>query len=258
MSRPVGTEVRDGIGIVRVDNPPVNALSNAVRAGIAAAVDALAADQEVGTILVACVGRTFIAGADITEFGKPRQPPSLAEICDRIEASPKPVVAALHGTALGGGFEIALACHHRIADAGARMGLPEVKLGLIPGAGGTNRLARIAGAAAALELVSSGAQVSAEKAQALGLVDRIAAGALEEEALAFAREVAGTTPRPTRDRRPPDTGDPAFEAAAEALLRKTHGQEAPPLDDLRPLESWEQDEDLKASFEHMLQSRGWR
>lgn len=227
MTGPVAFEVRDGVGIVRIDNPPVNALSQAVRAGIVAALDALLADAAVGAILILCSGRTFIAGADIAEFGKPRQPPSLAEVCDRIEASPRPVVAALHGTALGGGFELALACHRRVARSDARMGLPEVRLGLIPGAGGANRLARIAGAAAALKLVTSGEPIGAERALELALVDRIAGVDLDAEAFAVARDAIGWRPVQTRDRRPPDADDPAFEAAADAILRKTAGQAAP-------------------------------
>ncbi|MGE0586781.1 MAG: 3-hydroxyacyl-CoA dehydrogenase NAD-binding domain-containing protein [Flavobacteriaceae bacterium] len=227
MSEPVTSEIDGGIGIVRVDNPPVNALSNAVRAGIAMSIDMLERDERVGAIVILCAGRTFIAGADITEFGKPRQPPSLAEICDRIEASAKPVVAALHGTALGGGFEVALACHHRIALARASVGLPEVKLGLIPGAGGANRLARIVGPLEALNLVASGASISAPEALALGLVDRIAQDGLEAEARALAREVVGQAPVSTRGRHPPRGDSEAFEAAAEGLLRKTRGQDAP-------------------------------
>jgi 3-hydroxyacyl-CoA dehydrogenase len=227
MSAPVAAEIRDRVGIVRIDNPPVNALSNAVRAGLVDAIAALESDPVVDAILILCAGRTFIAGADITEFGKPRQPPSLAEVCDRIEAAPRPVVAALHGTALGGGFEIALACHRRIARADAKVGLPEVKLGLIPGAGGTNRLARLAGAAEALKLAAGGEPITAGRARDLGLIDKVVADDLEAEALAFAGSIAEEVPAPTRARTPPDAGDPAFEAAAEALLRKTAGQEAP-------------------------------
>jgi 3-hydroxyacyl-CoA dehydrogenase len=227
MSAPVTTEIRDGIGLVRVDNPPVNALSQAVRAGIAGAVETLAADPAVSAIVILCAGRTFIAGADITEFGKPRQPPSLAEVCDRIEASPKPIVAALHGTALGGGLEVALACHHRIALTGAKMGLPEVKLGLIPGAGGANRLARIVGAHKALDIVVSGNPLGVPEALELGLVDEIAEADLESAALAFARRHAYTAPVATRDRQPPGANDDGFEAAAERLLAKTAGQDAP-------------------------------
>ena len=175
MTGPVAFEVRDGVGIVRIDNPPVNALSQAVRAGIVAALDALLADAAVGAILILCSGRTFIAGADIAEFGKPRQPPSLAEVCDRIEASPRPVVAALHGTALGGGFELALACHRRVARSDARMGLPEVRLGLIPGAGGTVSLPRRIGRHRTAFLGLSGTEVDVTTASRWGLVDAIEA-----------------------------------------------------------------------------------
>ena len=228
MTEPVTTSTEERIGLILVDNPPVNALSNAVRRGI---IDALAvheADPAVEAILLLCAGRTFIAGADITEFGKPRQPPPLSDVCNRLETSAKPVVAALHGTALGGGFEIALACHYRVGLAGASVGLPEVKLGLIPGAGGANRLARLIGAGPALGLVASGDPLAAETAQELGLLDRLVDEDLKTAAIAFARQLVaeGMGPRPTRDL-VPETDSSAFEASASKLLRKTAGQLAP-------------------------------
>ncbi len=232
MTSPVTTTIADGIGRIIVDNPPVNALSNAVRQGLADAIAALGGNDDVKAVLLTCAGRTFIAGADITEFGKPRQPPSLAEVCDAIEACPKPVVAALHGTALGGGFEVALAAHCRIALAGAKMGLPEIKLGLIPGAGGANRLARIAGAEEALKLVVGGDPIVATQALERGIVDEIASDNLDDAALAYAvrlvAEVAPTRPtRPTRARPVPEISDEAFDAAAAKLTRKSRGQDAP-------------------------------
>src|SRR5258708_22985760 len=133
----VKPERRDVIAIVTVDSPPVNALSAAVRGGILDCVKQAIADPEVKAIVLTCAGRTFIAGADITEFGKPPKPPALNDVLSEIENSPKPVIAAIHGTALGGGLEVALACHFRVATRDARLGLPEVKLGLLPGAGGT-------------------------------------------------------------------------------------------------------------------------
>ncbi|MCK7474738.1 MAG: enoyl-CoA hydratase/isomerase family protein [Rhodopseudomonas palustris] len=145
MSEIVKAEHRDGIAIITVDNPPVNALSAAVRRGILEQVNAAVADSKVQAIVLTCAGRTFIAGADITEFGKPPQPPSLHEVIDALDASPKPIVAAIHGTALGGGLETALGCHFRVAVKSAKLGLPEVKLGLLPGAGGTQRLPRAVG-----------------------------------------------------------------------------------------------------------------
>src|SRR6267154_1474090 len=153
-----------GVAVIRVNHPPVNALSQAVRAGLLEAVRGADADPSVQAIVILCQGRTFIAGADLTEFGRPAQPPHLPELTDRIEAAGKPVVAALHGTALGGGFEIALACHYRIATPGAQVGLPEVRLGLMPGAGGTQRLPRLVGFERALAMITGGERVDADEA----------------------------------------------------------------------------------------------
>ncbi len=189
---------RDGaVGVITVDNPPVNALSVEVRAGL---VDALArglADAGAAALVILGAGRTFIAGADIREFGKPLTPPDLNEVIGRIEASPKPVIAALHGTALGGGLEVALGCHYRCAVASAQVGFPEVKLGLLPGAGGTQRLPRLIGVEPALEIVVSGDPVPAPKAHALGIVDEIVPGDLRAGALEFAARVAAEK-RPLR------------------------------------------------------------
>ena len=173
MSSPISTSRQGDILVVTSDNPPVNALGQAVREGLKAAIEQAAADDATKAIVIRCEGRTFFAGADITEFGKPPQGPSLPEVCDAIEASDKPVVAAIHGTALGGGCEIALACHYRVAVPSAKLGLPEVKLGLIPGAAGTQRLPRLVGAEAALPLVVIGNPVSAKQAQKIGVVDAL-------------------------------------------------------------------------------------
>ena len=152
----VRVESAGNLALILIDNPPVNAASQAVRRGLASAIEAAGADPAVEGIVIACEGRTFVAGADIKEFGKPPLPPALTEVLAIIEASNKPVVAAVHGTALGGGFELALACHARVLDAQASVGLPEVKLGLIPGAGGTQRLPRLIGMRAAIEMAASG------------------------------------------------------------------------------------------------------
>src|SRR5690606_17197192 len=144
----------DDIGVDTLNSPPVNALSQAVRAGILECVNTAVADPPVKSIVLICAGRTFMAGADIIEYGNPRKAPSLPEAQNAIENSPKPVIAAIHGTALGGGFEVALCCHYRVAVPSARCGLPEVKLGLLPGAGGTQRLPRIVGPERALEMVT--------------------------------------------------------------------------------------------------------
>ncbi|MGV5669727.1 enoyl-CoA hydratase-related protein, partial [Burkholderia pseudomallei] len=170
----VTRERRDKVLVVTIDHPPVNALSADVRRGLVDALDAADADAAVGAVLIVGAGRNFIAGADIREFGKPPVPPLLPDVCNRIETSGKPVVVALHGAALGGGLEVALAAHYRLAVPGAKLGLPEVQLGLLPGAGGTQRTPRLIGAKAALELMLSGRHASAEEALALGLVDRLA------------------------------------------------------------------------------------
>ncbi|MBV9751092.1 MAG: enoyl-CoA hydratase/isomerase family protein, partial [Hyphomicrobiales bacterium] len=168
------------IALVTLDHPPVNALSQAVRSGLEDAVKTLGADPAVKAVVITGAGRCFSAGADITEFGGgPRKPP-LYQVIHDIEALQKPVVAAMHGTSLGGGFEVALGCHYRIADAKAKMGLPEVKIGLIPGAGGTQRLPRAIGVTAALDMIVSGNPIDAETARRAGLVDRIAKGDLVE------------------------------------------------------------------------------
>jgi 3-hydroxyacyl-CoA dehydrogenase len=190
------------IAVLTVDAPPVNALSAAVRAGIGKGLAEAIANPSVKAIVLICEGRTFIAGADITEFGRPPQSPTLLELEQAIEAAPKPVIAAIHGTALGGGFELALTCHYRVAVPSAACGLPEVKLGLLPGAGGTQRLTRLIGPQRALEAVTSGASIGAGEAKTLGVVDELVEeGRLKEGAISFARAVAGRRPLPrVRDR----------------------------------------------------------
>ena len=220
---------RDGeIAIVTVDNPPVNALKHEVRAGLAEALRQSRDDAAVKAVVIACAGRTFFAGADITEFGKPPQPPGLSEVIAAIEAMPKPVVAALHGTALGGGFELALACHFRVAVAGARVGLPEVKLGLLPGAGGTQRLPRLIGPEKALKMIVTGDPIEAREALADGVIDTIVDGDLTESAIAFARRVVaeGRPLRRVRDREDKLVAE-GFADAAEALTRRLRGRDAP-------------------------------
>jgi 3-hydroxyacyl-CoA dehydrogenase len=172
MSNVVSYELVGNVGVITVNNPPVNALSQAVREGIANALEQAQSDAS-EAILLCCEGRTFIAGADITEFGKPPQPPGLPEVLSAMENSKKIVVAAIHGTALGGGFEVSLACHYRCAIPSAMVGLPEVKLGLLPGAGGTQRVPRVAGVKAALDMMTSGNPIGAQQASDLGLIDEI-------------------------------------------------------------------------------------
>ena len=222
------------IAVVTIDSPPVNALSADVRDGLAGAFAALAGDGGVKAIVLACAGRTFIAGADISEFGKPPRGASLHAVQDAMENSAVPVIAAIHGTALGGGLEVALACHYRVSDARAKLGLPEVKLGLLPGAGGTQRLPRIVGAAKAVEMTTSGAPMGARDALVAGLVDSIVEGDLTAGAVAFAQAVVaeGRPLKKVRDDNSRLGGDaaslaPMFAAFRDANARKFHGFEAP-------------------------------
>ncbi len=198
----VKRELRGDILLVTIDNPPVNALGVDVRSGLLAAIEAADADPAVAAVLLAGAGRTFIGGADIREFGKPPLSPSLPDVCLRIEACTKPVIAVLQGPALGGGLEVALAAHYRIALPAAKLGLPEVQLGLLPGAGGTQRTPRLIGARAALDLMLSGRHAGATEAQALGLVDRIGSGGDPVEVgLAYATQLlsAGAPVRRSSD-----------------------------------------------------------
>ncbi len=195
--------VRQGdVQVITICNPPVNALGVAVRQGLKAAIEQAEADAGVRAVLVVGEGKAFIAGADIREFGKPPMPPSLPEVCNQIEASSKLVVAAIHGPALGGGLEVAMSAHYRLALPAAKLGLPEVNLGLLPGAGGTQRAPRLMGVKAAAELMLSGKHLLARAAQAAGLVDRLAEGDDPVAAgLAYVNELLeqGAPLRRTRD-----------------------------------------------------------
>jgi 3-hydroxyacyl-CoA dehydrogenase len=198
----VPTERRGAILIARLDHPPVNALAHGLRTGLVAAVEAAAADASIKALVITGSGRAFSAGADITEFAKGRLEPFLPEVIDIVEASSKPVVAAINGLALGGGLEVALGCHYRIAASDVRqLGLPEVKIGIIPGAGGTQRLPRLIGFEPALDMIVSGNPIDAKKARALGLVDQIAAGDVLEAAIVFAEALVkdGKGPRRTSE-----------------------------------------------------------
>ncbi len=187
----IQTEQHDAIRVLVIGNPPVNALGAAMRRAIAAEMSAALADDSVSAIVLRGAGTLFSGGADITEFGRPPESPWLPELLDDVEASDKPVIAALHGTAFGGGLELPLACHYRVAAPSARLGLPEVKIGLLPGAGGTQRLPRLVGIADALSMIVSGNPITAARAHEIGLVDRIVdEQRLTEEAVAFARDIA--------------------------------------------------------------------
>lgn len=231
MSEVVRLERQGAVGIIRVDNPPVNALSQAVRQGILEALEAAQDSAEVRVVLLICEGRTFFAGADISEFGKPPLEPHLPVAISRLEMCDKPVVAAIHGTALGGGLETALACHYRVASPTAKVGLPEVTLGIIPGAGGTQRLPRLAGPKTALDMITSGRFVPATEAQDAGIIDELIEGDLLAGALAFAeRLVADSAPvRRVRDMEIDGTAFPEsfFDKYRQSIARRTRGLNAP-------------------------------
>ncbi len=223
----VTTERHGEILVIISNNPPVNALGAAVRQGLQAGIEEALGDDAVKAVVIRCDGRTFFAGADITEFTKAPVEPSLPALVDLIEASTKPVIAAIHGTALGGGLETALSCHYRVAVPSAQLGVPEVKLGLLPGAGGTQRLPRVAGIEAAVEMCATGNPVSAAKAESLGLVDLVAEeGKLAETAIAYARECIAKGPRKSSEL--PVKGDPAYiETFTKANAKKFRGFDAP-------------------------------
>ena len=185
----VSLNTHDEIALISINNPPVNAISQAVRAGLLDAVSSAIANADVRAIVIYCEGKTFIAGADVREFNRPPLLPHLGDVIRLIDDSPKPVIAAIHGTALGGGFEVALGCHFRIAASSAKLGLPEVTLGLLPGAGGTQRLPRLIGIEAAVDMITTGKPISAQKALQLGAIDEIASGELLDAALAFATRI---------------------------------------------------------------------
>jgi len=233
MSDLVRTSTHDGVAVITISNPPVNALSPGVPEGIRSAIESAANDPAVGAIVVIGAGRTFIAGADIREFGKvvsgekPRR--SLLPMLREIEDCPKPVVMAIHGTALGGGLEVAMAGHYRVLAASAQIGQPEVKLGIIPGAGGTQRLPRLAGVAKAVEMCAFGEPIGAREAHALGIADAVIDGDLLPAAIEFARDAAARPCPKTREREEKlGAADPAiFEKARQQAAKARRGQTAP-------------------------------
>src|SRR6478735_7806672 len=198
---PISTTRHGDVLIVTSNNPPVNALGAAVRQGLVAAIGEAEADDAIKAVVIRCEGQTFFAGADITEFGKPPVMPWLPSVVDTIENCSKPVVAAIHGTALGGGLEVALGCHYRVADPSAKLGTPEVKLGLLPGAGGTQRLPRVVGVKKALEMCATGNPIGAKDGFGCGLVDRLIEGELIPHAVGYAEEVRDVRPLPKSSER---------------------------------------------------------
>jgi 3-hydroxyacyl-CoA dehydrogenase len=233
ITQSVDLDRRGRVAVVTVNNAPVNALSQHVRQGLDEGLKKAIADGAVSAIVITCAGRTFIAGADITEFGKPPVPPSLHTVLDVIEGSPKPVIAAIHGTALGGGLEVTLACHYRVGVKDARFGLPEVKLGLLPGAGGTQRLPRVVGVEKALSMMVSGDPIRADEALKHGLLDEIVEGDLTAAGVAFAEKVLNER-RPLKKIRDLDDklaavrGKPEiFAEFRKSVARQTRGFRAP-------------------------------
>lgn len=228
MTTPIRTERHDDVLVIISNNPPVNALGAAVRQGLEAAIKDGVADASITAMVIRCDGRTFFAGADITEFGKPMVEPGLPTVVDMIEASSKPVVAAIHGTALGGGCEVTLGCHYRVAVPSAKIGTPEVKLGLLPGAGGTQRIPRIAGVKLALEMTAKGDPISAKKALDAGLIDKIVGeDSLEADAIAFAREIATKRPLPRASEKTAQADPDAVAAFKKENARRFRNFDAP-------------------------------
>src|SRR5438067_3980436 len=233
ITQSVDLDRRGRVAVLTVNNPPVNALSQHVRQGLHDGLKQAAADAGVLAVVITCAGRTFIAGADITEFGKPPAEPSLHAVLDLIEGSPKPVIAAVHGTALGGGLEVTLACHYRVGVKDARFGLPEVKLGLLPGAGGTQRLPRVVGVEKALSMMVSGDPIRADEALASGLIDQIVDGDLAAAGVAFAEKVLNDK-RPLKKIRDLDDklalvrgNAEVFASFRKSVARQTRGFRAP-------------------------------
>ena len=224
------TLVRHGdVGLITLDNPPVNALSHAVRVALLGVLESASRDPELRALVIACAGRTFVAGADIKEFGRPPLSPDLPDVVEFLDTLEKPVVAALHGTALGGGLELSLACHYRVAAPKTKLGLPEVTLGILPGAGGTQRLPRLIGVRAALQMIVGGALIPVTEAQTLGLVDAVVDGDLVTAALAHAqRALAEGRPLPRVSARQAVPEDPGlFESFTRETRERWHGYLAP-------------------------------
>ncbi|NRA62745.1 MAG: enoyl-CoA hydratase/isomerase family protein, partial [Psychrobium sp.] len=228
---PVTLTNHGAIGVIGINNPPVNALSVAVRQGLVDCIEKAVADDSIAAIVVTCDGRTFIAGADISEFGKTPLEPHLPDVLQKLDQCSKPVVAALFGTVLGGGFEVALSCHYRVAQANTKLGLPEVTLGLIPGAGGTQLLPRIGGVELALEMISSGKPKLAKELAETAVIDLLVADELTQRAIGFANEllIQGKTARPTSQLTigHSDQYESLFAQWRAKLAKKARGQLAP-------------------------------
>jgi len=221
---PISIEKIDNIALIKVNNPPVNALSHAVRSGLMDAIEETEADHDIERVVLMCEGRTFIAGADVREFNQAPKEPHLPDVVNALEATTKPWVAAIHGTALGGGLEVTLGCDYRICTPSAKLGLPEVNLGLIPGAGGTVRMPRLVSPEEAISLIASGKPVSATKAKDIGLADDVAEGDLQEAAIVFAKgDISKRTPIAQREANQPTLPE-EWEKLKASLVTKARGQ----------------------------------
>ncbi len=219
----VFTDIKNDIAVITIDNPPVNALSHALRSELSNALEGINNNTKIIAAVIICAGRTFCAGADIKEFGKPPLSPTLPDLMEQMDEFEKPLIAAIHGTALGGGFELALCCHHRVMDVNAKVGLPEVNLGLIPGAGGTQRLPRLIGLAHALQMITSGKPINAEKAKKLGISEKVSEHNLLEDAISFAK---GADVRRIRDLKV-DGSTEEVENFQNKIARRSRGFLAP-------------------------------
>ncbi|MFV1851813.1 MAG: 3-hydroxyacyl-CoA dehydrogenase NAD-binding domain-containing protein [Thalassospira sp.] len=217
------------IAFITIDNPPINATSHVVRAGLVDALDQIDGKDGVRAAILICDGKTFIAGADVTEFGQPPKDPILPDVIKRLEACTKPIIATIHGHALGGGLEVALGCHYRVADASAKLGLPEVNLGLIPGAGGTVRLPRLVPVTDAIDMITGGKPITSAKANEIGLIDAITHGPLRDAALDFAKTIVDCElPEPLTKRAPVNVpSSDEWDALNAATTKKARGQTAP-------------------------------
>ncbi len=226
----VGYEIRDGIAVVAIDNPPINAMNRDVRAGLKRSFEAMRANSGIKAVVIGCKGKTFVAGADIKEFDTGIDEPGYHDLFRLVEDSPVPVVAAVHGTALGAGTELGLACHYRVAEQNARFGLPELTLGIIPGAGGTQRLPRVIPLESALDMILSSKPIAADGARKLGLVDAVVSGDVVEGAVAFARDLIGRGGGVRRSREQPIKGAVDAKevlAAKSEVARRMRNRQSP-------------------------------
>ncbi len=254
MTQPISVAIEDGVAVITIDSPPVNAISAAIRRGLLKITRELAGNDKARAVVLICAGRTFMAGADISEFGGVMAPPELRNVLTEFESLPQPIVVALHGTALGGGVEVALAGHYRIADKGAKLGFPEITLGVVPGAVGTQRLPRIIGAEKALGMFLDGRPVDAAKAKELGLVDEIAEGDLRAAAMAYAKRLVaeGKGPRRVRDNKVAPLTEAQIGALRAQAAKQHKGVITPELDIAAVRASWELPFEQGLAFERAI------